>query len=357
MKNISLNSSFTEWDIRSILLKNDIKLRQKGSRGLRDDDYFNIIDTPEKAYLLGLIQTDGSVTMLKNGASLCITQNNDLNWYIIDMLKTFSDNVTVVGKKSRCANICIQSRKLVKDLIAKGIVPCKTQKQTDDDVDTLWQSIPLDYKKDFIRGLIDGDGCVRFFYQKNCENESAQITFSSTQNHLLDLVQQYIADTLSYYPSIKYKDAKNNIGYISITGLQHVKILGEHLFANFKYPFGNPKKAAAWIQRLELKPPIADYKDDKFKVIEPIWIYNDIKSPYLIFNWIEAISKSEDTYANLRLSGLTPQLARGVLPNDIKTELIMTGFESDWEHFFTLRCAKDAHPEAQEVANMIKEQF
>ena len=56
-------------------------------------------------------------------------------------------------------------------------------------------------------------------------------------------------------------------------------------------------------------------------------------------------------------NGATPQEARDILPNACATELIMTGFESDWEHFFELRCAKEAHPQAQEVANMIKEQF
>ena len=55
--------------------------------------------------------------------------------------------------------------------------------------------------------------------------------------------------------------------------------------------------------------------------------------------------------------GAKPEEARGVLPNDVATELIMTGFEFNWEHFFDLRCAKDAHPQAQEIANMIKEQF
>jgi hypothetical protein len=56
----------------------------------------------------------------------------------------------------------------------------------------------------------------------------------------------------------------------------------------------------------------------------------------------------------LRSNGATAQEARTVLPNSTATGLIMTQFESDWEHFFMLRCAKDAHPQAQEVANMIK---
>ena len=53
----------------------------------------------------------------------------------------------------------------------------------------------------------------------------------------------------------------------------------------------------------------------------------------------------------------TPQEARAVLPNALKTELIMTGFISDWEHFFKLRDAGSAHPQAQELAKPLHEEF
>ena len=48
---------------------------------------------------------------------------------------------------------------------------------------------------------------------------------------------------------------------------------------------------------------------------------------------------------------MKPQEARGVLPNATKTELVMTGFESDWEHFFELRCSGAAHPDAKKLAD------
>ena len=105
-----------------------------------------------------------------------------------------------------------------------------------------------------------------------------------------------------------------------------------------------------------------NYSKDKFgkeiKVIEPnVLSFNsyDDMSNYLV--WRKACEDAENAYFWLLENGATPQEARDVLPNATATELIMTGFESDWEHFFNLRCAKDAHPQAQEVANMIKEQF
>lgn len=59
---------------------------------------------------------------------------------------------------------------------------------------------------------------------------------------------------------------------------------------------------------------------------------------------------SELSYLNLIENGYRPQQARQVLPNALKTELVMTGFLSDWTHFFELRCAPSAHPDAQKLA-------
>lgn len=101
-----------------------------------------------------------------------------------------------------------------------------------------------------------------------------------------------------------------------------------------------------------------NYSKDKFgneiKVIKPLYFEEDSHSYWL---WEKSCKEAEAHYFALLSAGATPQEAREVLPNATATELIMTGFESDWEHFFKLRCAKDAHPQAQEIANMIKEQF
>ena len=59
---------------------------------------------------------------------------------------------------------------------------------------------------------------------------------------------------------------------------------------------------------------------------------------------------SELGYLNLIENGYKPQQVRQVLPNALKTELVMTGFLSDWTHFFELRCAPSAHPDAQKLA-------
>lgn len=54
---------------------------------------------------------------------------------------------------------------------------------------------------------------------------------------------------------------------------------------------------------------------------------------------------------------LKPQEAREILLNATKTEVVMTGFISDWEEFFKLRCDKAAHPDMRKLANNLKQQF
>ena len=72
-------------------------------------------------------------------------------------------------------------------------------------------------------------------------------------------------------------------------------------------------------------------------------------SPYRI--WKRSCENSETAYFDLLDEGCTPQEARDVLPNSLKTELIMTAPLMEWCHFFNLRMSPAAHPQMQEVAS------
>ncbi len=76
------------------------------------------------------------------------------------------------------------------------------------------------------------------------------------------------------------------------------------------------------------------------------------------FIFLFNLEELEEAYiALIKEEGWKPQQARAVLPNALKTELIMTGFVSDWQHFFELRCDNTAHPQARELAIPLKEEF
>lgn len=74
-------------------------------------------------------------------------------------------------------------------------------------------------------------------------------------------------------------------------------------------------------------------------------------------SYVYDMSNAEHGYNFQIKAGWKPQQARAVLPNSLKTELIMTGFISDWRHFFHLRTAHGAHPQAKELATPLQEEF
>lgn len=85
----------------------------------------------------------------------------------------------------------------------------------------------------------------------------------------------------------------------------------------------------------------------------PTYTQEDLNELYFLFG----LASSEIQYFNLINNGWKPQQARTVLPNALKTELVMTGFASDWKHFFELRDDNSAHPQARELAQPLHEEF
>lgn len=71
-------------------------------------------------------------------------------------------------------------------------------------------------------------------------------------------------------------------------------------------------------------------------------------------NFLWCLNNAETQYNLLINKGWKPQQARQVLPFAVCSPLVMTGFESDWEHFFELRCSGAAHPDAKKLADELK---
>lgn len=70
-------------------------------------------------------------------------------------------------------------------------------------------------------------------------------------------------------------------------------------------------------------------------------------------NFLWSLQNSEDYYTLFINKGLKPQEARQILPNALKTEVVVTAFDSDWDNFFNLRCPNSAHPDMRKLAREI----
>ena len=104
-----------------------------------------------------------------------------------------------------------------------------------------------------------------------------------------------------------------------------------------------------------------NYSKDKFgqelTFIEPAWEFpsSDIVNTKERFEAM--LSEAEANYMELITLGFKPQEARAILPNALKTEIVVTGFIDDWKHFFELRCNNAAHPDIRKLAIDLYNQF
>lgn len=94
-----------------------------------------------------------------------------------------------------------------------------------------------------------------------------------------------------------------------------------------------------------------NYSNGKFggeiTVIEPCYLEPDTGVYRL---WWYLCKEAEITYFDFLEHNCTPQEARAVLPNSLKTEVVMTANLREWRHFLKLRTAKAAHPQMRELA-------
>lgn len=101
-----------------------------------------------------------------------------------------------------------------------------------------------------------------------------------------------------------------------------------------------------------------NYTKDKFgnqiTVIKPLF-WDENSDEYKI--WYESMQVVEQVYNKLIEKGAKPQEARTVLPNSLKTEIVMTMNLREWRHFFRLRTSMKAHPQMREIAMLILEEF
>lgn len=109
-----------------------------------------------------------------------------------------------------------------------------------------------------------------------------------------------------------------------------------------------------------------NYSKDKFgnscTFIIPSWCWNIYEGKQQSFTrtfasgkklfemqWAESMQLAENIYLSMLEHGATPQEARTVLPNSLKTEIVMTANVREWRHVLTLRTAKNAHPQMRDL--------
>ena len=96
-----------------------------------------------------------------------------------------------------------------------------------------------------------------------------------------------------------------------------------------------------------------DYVDGKVEFILPPWY--DKHGASVV--WERQMVLAEIAYKALRRKGWSPQQARSVLPNSLKTEIVATANLREWRHIFRLRTALAAHPQMREIMRPLLKEF
>jgi len=102
-----------------------------------------------------------------------------------------------------------------------------------------------------------------------------------------------------------------------------------------------------------------NYGKEKFgselTFIYPVWWSLIENAPQNIFK--RSLEDDERNYLRLLELGWSPQQAREILPNSLKTEIVMSANFREWRHVFNLRCSKGAHPQIRELMLPLLKEF
>jgi hypothetical protein len=149
--------------VYQVLDKHNIERREPKIQTYYDESFFERIDTHEKAYVLGLIMTDGWI--LKNYAGFGI-QLTEEDGYILEKISDLigsTNSITHINynKMRKRLNgakdmkrLTVHNRKIAEDLKKLGVIKNKTTVMRYNDC------VPYEFLSSFFRGLIDGDGHI-----------------------------------------------------------------------------------------------------------------------------------------------------------------------------------------------------
>lgn len=216
------------------------------------------------------------------------------------------------------------------------------------------------WKEDWLDKLIGSP------YSKNLVDEEDYVNLTTNLRVLIEISEQYPIyekEALDFFLSLiceptEYHKKRITVKFICDRGVSHEFVRHRVFsFAQESTRYCNYSKEKfqgvtyilpKWCTNVNIR----DYENNPKLMYNANGILTDIE-----INFLCGLYDNEIRYLKLLEDGWVPQQARVVLPNALKTELVMTGFISDWEHFFKLRDAGSAHPQARELAQPLHEEF
>ncbi len=310
-----------------------------------NEDFFEEITDPDRAYILGFIMANGSINESRN--SLVIDQKNLEKTLLIEIAERIGKGVKVRTQKDRnTVRMWIGNKKLIKDLKKWGVSERKAKTLS---FDRVIKGVPKDLWSHFLRGYLDGDGHIRVVFRDG-SFQRAEVTFVSSSKRALENAMFMLSElglpegALNYYENRK-------IGYLRYTkGRDSEKLLG--ILYKDVDPFltrrANILKALAVVSNLKesignaIRRRLAEYE---FTIPESI-----LEDPFLAYQWYDLMRDARDLYIKSVQTGVPKEDARFILPQAVRTKIVVTMNLREFKHFLGLRACERAQWEIREIA-------
>lgn len=232
--------------IKDVLINNNISIRKRGEQVDKqkyitnkkykyNENFFETIDTEEKAYWLGFIYADGNVYFPKSdsgnskGGRVEITLKKEDSYHLYNFVSAINGNlplkektIKLNGKTYYATRVSISSVKMASDLHNIGCVANKSL------ILKFPSNFPKELLSNFIRGYFDGDGCVHFYPEKKCKSFGMSILGTlDFLNGLKDVLLENNIDSVSIFRK------KNNVAYdLHVYGIDNLNRLFNFLYSN-----------------------------------------------------------------------------------------------------------------------------
>ena len=234
--------SSSHW-IRDILKRNDVKCRELTDAFREyelDVDYFETVDTDEKAYFLGLMAADGCNIEEEYSVSIGLQAEDEylLEYFRNAMKMAIPLRITQHENKKNMYNLRVSSKKMSSDLAHYGIVSRKS-------LILQWpEDLEDEFIPSFIRGFMDGDGCIYC----NVELGQTRVDFVSTWEFLNDLRNNVYRLTGIENDNKMTHCTENNTYCFSYTGKENII-----KFLDWIYAPGYPYLTRKYRKYMEIK--------------------------------------------------------------------------------------------------------
>jgi len=207
-------------------------------------DFFEKIDSPEKAYWLGFLTADGCVVGKYHvKLELSLNDNNHLVKFKNTLSSEHPIKYRINNRGRKCCNIKITSKKMVKDLRKLGVIPRKAL------VVKPYLGITQDLKEHYFRGLVDGDGCI----SKRRTRKHWFVGLSGTKE-ICEAFRTWVLSFTNCRAKVRKTYKKNGKVYnIGFSGIQLPKKIANKLYSNSSYLTSLDRKEALAKKLMEVQ--------------------------------------------------------------------------------------------------------